>query len=285
VCPIPRETERKIARDERAGTSEEPELGVVPDAESTLNRTEVRLRGDMAATLDTPEGADPDRTSFLFTEELSARISSKHVSVFAAKGRAQQFLHADDGKSSWWTATRAGIGVRHVRGIDANHIRGMGARLELSHGSGAEHLRAQRPFESMRFNNSQAGQLTLEVRYELMGCFAPFAHLQAGARIETEDEDEDYVFAAPVGLTVGAHREVGEEPIMIWGGYEVTARRADVLGRVFDQRLRVGAEWLHLGELGLRLGGAFEIMVGPVDGTFASLTLTAPLDLRSPVKR
>jgi hypothetical protein len=70
---------------------------------------------------------------------------------------------------------------------------------------------------------------------------------------------------------------------MIWGGYEVTARRVDMLGRVFDQRLRLGAEWLHLGPLGLRLGGAFEIMVGPVDGTFASITLTAPLDLRSPV--
>lgn len=254
-----------------------PVLGVVPDGASVLNPSEVRLGGDMAATLGTPEMSAPDLTSFLFTEEASLRLSGKHVSVFAAKGHSQEFLHGN-GQRNAWTNWRGGVGLRHLRAIEQNHVRGMGIRYDFAYGGVANEVTTLRPFDGMRFADGDSHQVTFEVRYELLGCFAPFLHVQGGVQVHRPrwELPPGESWAAPLGAIVGAHREVGSEPIMVWGGYEVTGRGLDQFGRSFDQRVRLGAEAISLGDWGVRLGAAFEIMVGPVDGTFASVTATVP---------
>jgi hypothetical protein len=148
-----------------------------------------------------------------------------------------------------------------------------------------------------------------EARYEMVGCYAPFIHVQAGAGVSAgndavirDQETNDLAhtakttFVVPLSVAAGSHLDVttaadGTWPLTVYVEYALVAGRlpslevrdsGDPLSITPDtkvdalSRIRIGVEWTH----SIRIGAAVDIQLGPVDGVFGAISMSLPWRLR-----
>lgn len=267
-------------------------LGAITEPMSALRPTELSLGVDGAAVLAantaSPIGeAYADRTDWLASGAALARVTGRNWSAYGALDLAIDPGDAVDPTGADVTRVRVGqrfgSGARLVTEIDQTYQRGFAVRVDVSHGTTEAtdpKFVELRPMDVMRMAIGWQAQAMIEMRYELLGCFAPFLHLTAGARRGRARSDHGVEYTLPISVAIGAHREVGDQPLMLIAGYDadVVAPGAD---RVVRHRLRFGIERLALGSHAIRVGADVQILLGnddagDRDGAYAGLTLAVP---------
>jgi len=264
-----------------------PRWGTIPDYASALHDSEVRLGLDGAAvvgrsgeddpTTETNE-ADPDGTDWMGSINILVRLSGVHWTAYLGGSGAVSTLTVENDKAQ--SAVLAGVGYRVNTPVGETHYRGFGLRLDAARG---EHVDTDgktdpylslRPLDDMRFGPGWRVQGIVELRYELMGCYAPFLHFSGGVRLGEEQEGT----TLPFSFHVGAHREIGGDPYVVYGGLDLDVVRPEDVPD-FDKRIRFGIETLNLFEAWkrrVRLDVFAEIIIGAVDGTYGGAVLAIP---------
>jgi hypothetical protein len=263
-------------------------LSTIPDPLSALNEDQIHLGVDGAAvvrrsdenTSQTGEGFD--QTDWMGSANALVCFTPGWFTAYLGGSGAMSTL-AETADRTQLTGM-AGVGLRMVTENGETHWRGMAIRVDGAVGevvsakgdeTESDPFLTLRPLDAMRFGRDEHLQVIAEIRYELMGCYGPFLHLTGGGRWDMPDDD--VIFTVPFSLNIGAHRELGGDPIIVFGGLDLDiVEPMDV--PEFLPRLRFGVETLNLtGETGIRLGFTIEIVVGQVDGAYGGLTATFPL--------
>lgn len=242
-------------------------LGAIDDPSSSLHTSGLMASIDTAAVLE--RDAPADRNTLMVSGELLARVNPHPWLTFYG---AATYAKAE--AASHYLAARVGGGIRLVTEHWKTYRRATAIRAELSKdllGDGAA-LAALRPADALRLPDGLRGQAIVEGRYELIGCYAPFVHVEAGVRLQRGDR----YLTIPVGITIGANRSVGDEYVMLFGGYHVDVTQPQgVISSV--HRLRLGAQTTRPVVLHMRVGGVVEIFLADPDGAYLGVTLEMPL--------
>jgi hypothetical protein len=284
-------------------TTQPAVLGVLPEVTSVLasgDAIRVHLSSDVAAIIErqgeVAAGNDGgvERTDWLGSAQGLVRFSGLLPGLAPWRGTAYvggttavSSLPIGDDDDATRKVLQTGVGAAVVTDVDESHFRGFGVRVDLSHEldsdnaaavpsatDGVDPFVSLRPLDVMRIGKDTYVQGMLELRYELMGCYAPFLHVSVGARKGSEDGEPFARFAVPMSLYVGAHREIGGDPVMLYGGIESHVLHPhDAVS--FANRVRFGAETLEpLEDQNLRLGVAADFVLGEVNGAYASVTMS-----------
>ena len=286
ISPAPTVKHSQCPRDRQA--ENDGIVGANPDPASALHRSEVRIGIDGAAVLSddrsvatTPTDAPAPKanTDWLGSLELLARVSSHVGSAFIGVNTVA------DAEGVSLASARGGMAVRRIIDIGRRLRRGVALRVDATYGwdhdADAERpVRTQRPLDAMRFTDGLRTQLVGELRYELLGCYAPFVHVSAGVRSDragasTLVDPLHSIVVVPLGITFGAHSDVGDDPwrtMMVFGGYDlhIIEPQAELDIR---HRVRFGVEFIGI-DLGVpaRLGGEGQIdLANELDGVYAGL--------------
>jgi hypothetical protein len=179
-------------------------MGWIADPMSALNESELRVAvegGELA-----PEGG---ARRALGGGVVGARYSGETITVNADVSPA--LLEGGSGDPTLGNL-RVGVGLRTIgTNLGGLYRRGLGIRASLAidpedneadRGVSGE-IALLRPIDHLRFASGQSYEQVVEARYELVGCHAPFLHVQAGFRAR-KDADSS-TFAMPFSVTVGAH--------------------------------------------------------------------------------
>ena len=272
---------------------DETPCGTVSNTDSALRPSEVWLASDIAAVLDRHE---PSQSDVIASGTLGARISHRIVSAYASATGAALGIYPSvrraDGQPPYSHVDRGnvqgGLAARWLKVPPASgnsYRRALALRGDVSYGGDASPedgaILNRRPFSLMQFAPNWNGQLIGEVRYELVGCFAPFLHAQFGAMMLDTDQ-----YAFPSSLTIGARRD---ETLTIYGEYGALVRTRFGHAVSTATRFRIGLEWdvRDLAEIAnghrksrpwdaIRYGAAFELNLGSIDGVFFGLTASVP---------
>lgn len=248
------------------------QMGTIPDTRSALRRTELAFStgGTHSTSVDTVDF------------DVTGRYASDSVTLWGRMGASAHELVGSDRR---WTLANVevGIGYRstsvHMGGL---YRRGLAIHSELgidvhqpAHdvATSAELVRL-RPFDLLRFAPGQNFQHTLEARYEIIGCHAPFIHIQAGFRGRKDVATKTFGF--PASILIGTHTT---PDWTVYGEYGFLATRYPTVDDSYAvlSRLRAGVEF----EIGgaLRLDVHAYMMIGVRTGGAAAV-LTMPLGKR-----
>jgi hypothetical protein len=281
------------------------EFGVIPDSSSALNSSEVRIGGEYARA-----GENNAQEQSSWTPLLGARWSGEHLTVHAdwnpvyfTADDADGTTLPEDSKYASSGNLRVGAGYRFIHApLGGLYRRGLafqtalGIDLEdhvsddgVSETSIGNRLADLRPFDRVRFNSGQYYEQRLELRYELVGCHAPFIHFQAGVTAR-KDFSSDTI-SVPASVTVGAHPNRQQNawwlpPPTIYAGYDVLGGHLpnpDQNDWDFEHRFRIG---IQLGPKNVGAGWwtipvriEYASLVGTSDGLTLGVYLVMPLNV------
>lgn len=253
------------------------EMGTITDPASALRNSEFQVETDVSRSLRTE-----DKIS---ATTIALRYGGDTITAFGSWGIG---LHnVGDVGSSKLNFTSAnfitGVGYRaRTAKMGGLYRRGLGIRTEVgidtyddsSVDTDAD-VAMRKPFDLLRFTPGQYFQSLVEARYELVGCHAPFIHIELGLRGRKDTEPSTLSF--PLGISIGAHP--GK-----WG--TVFAEYALLVGRAPDihsevrpqTRTRVGIEIgpstnKHVPVVGFDVA----FVSGPFTSAQATATVTFPL--------
>lgn len=254
-------------------------MGWISDPSSALNESEARLSADVGDLA-------PDEGDYrvVGTASAGARYSGETV-TFHADVNPGAVEGPDD--ALILGNVRVGMGLRTIgTNLGGLYRRGLAIRAALgidpmdgaSDRLTSAELAYLRPMDRLRFGSGQTYEQVLEARYELIGCHAPFVHVQAGFRAR-KDADAS-TFTAPFSITVGAHPNAGR----YWKRIpHMTAylEYASVVGRLptSDDEIRLAQR----ARAGLVLDDYYvaihvDSLFGVGDGVLFGATAAVPLD-------
>lgn len=250
------------------------EMGAILDPLSALRPSEVLTQVDVSRT---HQGG-----TYLGSTAVALRYGGESLTGTIGYGAAMHGLHAIELGPVELSPSNiiAGIGYRRRDSqLGGAYRRGIAFRTEVSIDVYDDRtvqasdfaLTQRRPFEMLRFTAGQYFQSMLEVRYELIGCHAPFIHLSGGLRARKDVEPS--TVAVPLAVSIGAHPGP-------WG--TITGEYAVLIGRAptiesditLQSRLRIGIEWDSRPKFGIEGG----ITLGPYDSAQLVGTMSIPLD-------
>lgn len=253
-------------------------MGWVPDASSALNESELRVLVDVGDIA-------PDEGDYraVGTGSVGARYGGEHVTFHADVNPG-----AVEGTDRLTMGNlRVGMGLRAIgTNLGGLYRRGLAIRAELGidpvdtvdDRALSNELAFVRPMDRLRFASGQSYEQVVEARYELVGCHAPFVHVQAGFRAR-KDADAS-TFAAPFSITAGAHANA--DRTWTWLPHAtVYLEYAGLVGRLptTDDELRL-AQRARAGLVfdDYRLSLHVDSLFGVGDGVVLGATYSLPLD-------
>lgn len=248
------------------------DMGTNPDPMSALRRTEA------IAIVD----GNYSHHAWTSATTIGGRYATNHLTVTGQWGGALHDLEAlgDSDPHSTLGNIVLGIGLRRFStSLGGLYRRGLAIRSEIGidvyqrsrlMSPVEDALVIARPFDQIRFAPGQHFQAMLEARYELVGCHAPFVHVEAGMRARKDTASE--TVELPATLTIGAHTmpdwTVYGAYDLIYANYPTIADDREILSR-----FRGGIELSPFDSAALDVHGAIEV------GTLRSFTLAVMLSL------
>jgi hypothetical protein len=249
-------------------------MGANPELLSALRKTEALIAVDGTYT----------RDAQTLNPVMAARYGGEHLVLMAQWGLTRHALNGVDGPDVTLDNLVVGIGYRGFKtDLGGLYRRGVAIRSELGidvNGDGgsrvARELVVARPFDFLRFAPGQHFQTVVEARYELVGCHAPFVHMQAGVRAR-KDTHADTV--GGVGsITVGAHTM---PDWTVYGAYDLLVSRYPTPGPEYRilSRFRGGFEFPAPGVAWSRVSVVGSLEVGPPVGLGITGLMSFPFEL------
>jgi len=180
------------------------QMGWVADPTSAMNESELRLASDVGKIA--PPGGD---RRWMTTASAGTRYSGDNFTVHADVNPAA--VEGWDGRMTPGNL-RLGLGLRALktdlgglyrRGLAIRAALGVDTRDDDDDQAISTEVSTTRPFEHLRFASGQSYEQIGEARYELVGCHAPYIHVQGGFRARKDADRSTY--AAPFAVAVGAH--------------------------------------------------------------------------------
>jgi hypothetical protein len=307
------------------------ELGTNPDPESALRPTEIVLSTRGAGLL---TGSRLQTTTWAAAGDAAVRYSRRAHTVALGSGAAA--LHLGPTAEPSWDGSLGNLlfqyGMRWFRwsedqedGTSPPHLRrhtyrrALALRLsaDIDTGNDGRDGANQRALgtvfsgQASRHAPGHHVRAIAEARYEMVGCFAPFVHVQGGAGTsmggsavlgdDTPGAEADgwdtarTTLVFPASVVVGAHADVANEivdtsPVTLYGQYSLVVGRLPTLEAMDDgdplvvtpdtplsglSRIRFGAEWSRV----VRFGVNFDVQLGKVEGVFMGATVSFPLGI------